>query len=53
MTDLSLKDLKSRQFTLEELQAALIRFIEFSNSEYSRLVDEINKKQSKKWRATL
>lgn len=48
-----LADLKSRECTLPELQAALVLLIEQYNEQGKRMEAEINRKQDRVWRATL
>lgn len=49
----SLEELKTRPCTLEELQAALIKFIELYNEQGKVMNAAINGKQDRKWRATI
>jgi hypothetical protein len=49
----SLEELRSRQCTLEELQAAMVKFIDLYNEQGRRVQDAINKKQDREWRATM
>lgn len=53
MIALTLQELKSRPCTLEELQATLIAYIEFGNKRDKEIVEAINEKQNKEWRATI
>lgn len=48
-----LAELKSRECTLPELQAALIFLIEQYNEQGQRMEAAINRKQDREWRATL
>jgi hypothetical protein len=48
-----LSELKSRPCTLEELQAALVELIELYNAQCKLMSDAINRKEDRKWQATL
>jgi hypothetical protein len=48
-----LAELKSRECTLPELQAALVFMIEQYNEQGKRMEAAINQKQDREWRATL
>lgn len=51
-----LKELKKRECTLPELQAALVQLIEIFNAsekETAKLADRVACKQDREWRATL
>jgi len=52
-TPLTLRELKERPATLEEIQATLIDFIEHCNKENKRIEKAINEKQGKPFRTTL
>lgn len=49
----TLKELKERQCTLEELQAFLIKLTELYNEQGKRMNEAINRKQDRPWRATI
>lgn len=53
ITTPSLKEMKERKCTLEELQAKLIEFIEHYNKEMHRIEIAINSKEDRVWRATI
>ncbi len=48
-----LAELKSRECTVEELQAALVLLIDLYNKQGKWMADEIAKKQDREWRATI
>jgi hypothetical protein len=48
-----LKELQTRQCTLEELQAALVNLIELYNDQGRAMQDAINRKEDREWRATI
>ena len=48
-----LAELKSRECTVEELQAALVFLIDQYNEQGKRMADAIAQKQNREWRATI
>lgn len=50
---LTLKELKSRPASLDELQATLIAFIELYNQQALAVQQELSNKQNRPWRASL
>jgi hypothetical protein len=49
----TLKELKSRPCSLEELQAALVQLIDMYNDSRIKFSNALNKKEDHKWRATI
>jgi hypothetical protein len=48
-----LADLKTKECSLAELQAALVHFIEIYHKQGAKMEAAINRKQDKEWRATI
>lgn len=49
----TLDDLKSRPYSVMELQAALVNLIELYNAQGAKMEAAINGKQTREWRATI
>ena len=49
----TLKEMKERPCTLEELQAALVKLAEAHNRQGELMNEAISRKQDKQWRATI
>lgn len=49
----TLKEMKERLCTLEELQAALVKMVEAHNRQGELMNKVISRKQDKQWRATI
>lgn len=49
----TLKEMKERPCTLEELQAALVKLTEFHNKHVELTATKLKQKQDKPWTATM
>ncbi len=49
----TLKELKERPCTLEELQAALVKLMDLHNEQVKLMEAAINRKQDRPWLATI
>lgn len=49
----TLEELRSRQCSLEEIQAMLVKLIDLYNAHVKTTNEAINRKQDKPWRATI